>query len=80
MINEEDKLNLLNEHNFRFHFDRDLYFNRGMKKIFSIEAIYENDLEWLRNKIEEENTDLRVYFSGDVNPTVFTELKRIFNL
>lgn len=45
MMLDKDKYDLLSKNDFQNHFDRAMYFNRRTKKIFSLEAIEDHDLE-----------------------------------
>jgi hypothetical protein len=45
------KKDLLEKANYRYHFSRDIYYNRGVRKVFSLEAIEDNDSQWLSEKI-----------------------------
>ncbi len=51
---EADKMRLLEQGGFRYDFNREVYFNRASRKVFSLEAIEDHDKEWLREKIHEE--------------------------
>ena len=48
----KQKKELLEKANYRYHFSRDIYFNRDDKKIFSLEAIEDHDPSWLDDKIK----------------------------
>ena len=80
MNSDSEKLNILRENNFKYILDRELYVNREMKKIFSREAIEDNDVQWLSDKISERNiNDIMIYFNGPVTNEIREELIRVFN-
>ena len=49
------KSDILLKANYRYNFDRDLYFNRETKKVFSMEFVDDNSEEELTRRIREEN-------------------------
>ena len=53
MPNLSEKVHILRERGYQYHFDRDVYFHPTARKVFSIEAIEDNDAEWLRARIAE---------------------------
>jgi len=79
-MQDQQKLELLKLNSFRYQFDRELYFNREKKKIFSSDAIDDHDLEWLTLKITENNDDLAIYFNEAPSADIVAELKRLFAL
>ena len=52
MPNSKQKKEILEKANYHYHFSRSIYLNRDNKKIFSLEAIEDNDLDWLNDKIK----------------------------
>ena len=81
MINDKDKLDLLELYSYKHRSKGDLRFNRKTKKIFSDIAIQDHDIYWLREKLEEESTsEIMVYFNEDVNSQRIESLRNIFNL
>lgn len=81
MIGNSEKLKILQQNDFKYHFSRELYFNREMRKIFSREAIEDHDSTWLKGKIEEKNIyDVMIYFNGPVSEEIKEELVQVFNL
>ncbi len=81
MISDSQKLKVLEQYGFRYHFKRELYFSRDRRKIFSREAVEDHNSEWLKEKIEENNIhDIMIYFNGPVNVEMKNELKQVFNL
>ncbi len=79
-MQEKQKLDLLINNGYKYHFERELYFNREKKKIFSSNAIDDHDINWLRLKIEENNEDLAIYFNSIPSSEIVIELKRLFAL
>ncbi len=51
------KKEILENASYVFIFKRDIYFNRKDKKIFSLEAIEDNDPNWLIEKINDSEND-----------------------
>lgn len=68
----EDKTKLLEDRGYRFHFRRLIYVQRREKKVFSVEALSDNSLEWLAARLGEENTSgtWRFYFNGTLPRSV----------
>jgi hypothetical protein len=55
---------LLDKNGYRYNFDRMAYISRAAKKVFSIEAIEENPIEWLSARMAERgNGDWQFYFT-----------------
>jgi hypothetical protein len=63
--NSTEKDKILEEAGFLYEFNRDVYFNRYTKQIFSIEAIEDNSMDWLRTMIQDRNdtNDWVFYFN-----------------
>ena len=56
---------LLERNGYRYNFDRMAYVNRAAKKVFSIEAIEDNAVDWLSARMAEQGSgDWQFYFSG----------------
>ena len=53
MSRSEEKKQILDNAKYVYHFNRDIYYNRIDKKILSLEAIEDNDPNWLNEKINE---------------------------
>ena len=62
MSGSAEKKQILDNAKYVYHFNRDIYYNRMDKKIFSLEAIEDNDPNWLNEKINEENNKDEWYF------------------
>jgi hypothetical protein len=55
---------LLKENGYRYNIHRMAYINRVTKKVFSVEAIEDHPVEWLRGRIAEGSTsDWQFYFT-----------------
>ncbi len=81
MNGDKEKLDILKRNNYKYMFDRELYFNREARKIFSREAIEDHDVKLLKDRIEEENvSEVMIYFNGPVSEEIVEELKQVFNL
>ncbi len=67
MTATSEKVKLLKEHGYWYNFTREIYVNSRVKKVFALEAIEDHNVEWLRDRLSEENTsgDWRFYFDGD---------------
>jgi hypothetical protein len=80
MMLDKDKYDLLSKNDFQNHFDRAMYFNRRTKKIFSLEAIEDHDLEWLRIRIESPNNTgtWQFYFNRNVPQETIKEILKQF--
>lgn len=48
------KKEILSQSGFKYNIRREMYFNRNTKKVFSLEAIEDNTLSWLEDKINTE--------------------------
>ena len=68
------KSGVLEREGFVYHFSRMIYINAEKKKVFSHEAIEDNPVNWLIEKINEASIpdDWQFYFSG----TLDEEIKR----
>ncbi len=68
------KSDVLEKEGFFYHFSRMIYINAEKKKVFSHEAIEDNPVSWLIEKINEPSIpdDWQFYFSG----TIDEEIKR----
>ena len=66
MPKSKKKKEILENANYAFMFKRDIYFNRKDKKIFSLEAIEDNDPNWLIEKINvlENDGEWRFFFNN----------------
>jgi hypothetical protein len=76
MPNSKQKKEILQKANYRYHFSRSIYFNRDDKKIFSLEAIEDNDLVWLndRIKMKSENNEWTFFFNENPSEKVKKEI------
>jgi hypothetical protein len=73
------KKDILRQANYRYNFDRDLYYNRQAKKAFSIEFVDDNKEEMLDRCINE-NTNgngWRFYFNSRPSEAVKRELESV---
>lgn len=75
------KEEILKKEGFIYHFDREIYYNRPIKKIFTLEAIEDNSSGWLSNAISEENiaNEWQFYFneipSEEIKNEILKELE-----
>ena len=65
MSDLRNKKEILEKANYRYHFMRSIYFNIKDKRVFSLEAIEDRDVDWLVNIINStKNSDeWEIYFS-----------------
>jgi hypothetical protein len=70
------KKEILERGGYTYDFRRMVYYNRRTMKVFSIEAIQDNDEHWLQKCIEEENgiAGWRFYFTSAPSEAVKREL------
>jgi hypothetical protein len=73
------KRDILKDAQYRYNFDRDIYFNRTARKAFSLEFVDDRTEEELAKRIEE-NTDSSTwtfYFKSNPSEGVKQELERV---
>jgi hypothetical protein len=62
---------LLKKNGYRYNIHRMAYINRDAKKVFSIEAIEDQPVEWLSARMaERSNGDWQFYFTEPPSPAV----------
>lgn len=66
MSNLKKKKEILEKANYRYHFNRSVYFNRDDKIVFSLEAIEDNDVVWLTNAIKINKSDEWSFFFNEM--------------
>jgi hypothetical protein len=73
------KRDTLRDADYRYNFDRDIYFNRKAKKAFSLEFVDDKPEEELVRRIQESTaTDQwTFYFNSDPSEGVRRELERV---
>ena len=73
---------LLFKKGFRQTRDQGLYLNRTSRKLFSIDAVVNHDIAWLKARIEEPNPsgDLQIYFNQCPDGETVRYLKSILLL
>jgi hypothetical protein len=64
---------------YRYNFDRDIYFNRKAKKAFSLEFVDDKSEEEIRKRIGEntESAGWTFYFNSIPSDSVRQELERV---
>lgn len=62
MANSADDREILERAGFTYNFDFHLYFNRSVRKIFSVVAVDDHDALWFRQCIEEDNASEECVF------------------
>ena len=73
------KKDILKEADYRYNFDRDIYFNRKAKKAFSLEFVDDKPEEELVRRIGETtgSTSWTFYFNSAPSEGVKRELERV---
>jgi hypothetical protein len=73
------KRDILLKANYRYNFDRDLYYNRQAKKAFSLEFVDDRSEEELRRRIDEGTggSGWKFYFNSPPPEGVKRELERV---
>jgi hypothetical protein len=73
------KRDILKEANYRFNFDRALFFNRASKKAFSLEFVDDAPEEELARRVREStnSADWTFYFNSPPTEGVKRELERM---
>ena len=73
---DSDKISLLKSAGFRYDFEREVYFNRRSRKVFSLEAIEDHDEAWLEERLREvERAEgWSFYFNSPPSESVQSEL------
>ena len=76
---KDEKKNVLLEANYRYNFDRDIYFNRDAKKAFSLEFVDDKPVEELLRHMGESTNGNRwtFYFNSPPSEGVKRELERV---
>ena len=72
-----EKRILLEDSGFAYRFDRELYYNRDTKKVFSVEFVEDHTPEKIKRCIDEntESQDWRFYFNEPPSNSVRHELE-----
>jgi hypothetical protein len=73
------KREMLLKANYRYNFDRDLYYNREARKAFSLEFVDDRSEEELRRRIDEGTVanGWKFYFNSPPPEGVKRELERV---
>jgi hypothetical protein len=73
------KKDILREAEYRYNFDRDIYFNRKAKKAFSLEFVDDTPEEELARRVREstENSGWTFYFNHPPSESVKRELESV---
>jgi hypothetical protein len=73
------KKDILKEADYRYNFDRDMYFNRATKKAFSLEFVDDHSEEDLQRRIRESTNSAgwTIYFNSEPSESVKRELERV---
>jgi hypothetical protein len=79
---EKEKVELLSENGYINHFKRSLYFNREARKIFSIVAVADHDINWVRVNIQAPNDTgtWQFYFNEPVSEQTRSEILHEFGV
>jgi len=73
------KKDILKEAEYRYNFDRDIYFNRNAKKAFSLEFVDDTPEEELTRRVRENtvSTEWTFYFNSPPSEAVKRELESV---
>lgn len=75
MKNHKSKADLLKEKNYRYHFDREIYYNKNDKKIFSCEWIEDHTVDELAKELNITNNNSWIFRFNGGSPS--EEVKKI---
>jgi hypothetical protein len=72
------KTKILEQAGYVYHFDREIYFNRGHRKAFSTEFVEDHSADELEKHIAEKKRtrDWRFYFNAPLSPDVKRQLEQ----
>lgn len=73
------KEDYLINHGFRYDFNREIFYNKKSKKVFSIEAVKDHDKQWLELSLKDPNNDWEFYFNNDPSINIREQLIRYLN-
>lgn len=76
----DTKSKILRDAGYVYSFDREVYFNRKTKKVFSVEFVEDSTVEELQNRLNEkkEGEEWHFYFSyGDPSDAVKHEIQSV---
>lgn len=68
---------LLKKEGFKYNSDREIYYNKKNKKIFSVEALEDHGKAWLRKCLDDSNRDWEFYFNTKPSPAVKKEIQHV---
>ena len=73
------KQQILDEADFTYNFDRQIYVNRKTKKIFSLEFVQDHDEKELERCVQEDTTgkEWSFYFNDKLPPAVRREIEAV---
>ena len=73
------KKDIMLEADYRYNFDRDIYFNRNARKAFSLEFVDDKDEAKLRQSIQEPNhgNGWKFYFNSEPSESVKRILEQV---
>jgi hypothetical protein len=74
-----EKEHILKSNGYVYNFDREMYFNRRAKKIFSMDFIEDRPAQVIEECVREENEGKRwqIYFVGDLSDSVRHQLEAL---
>ena len=73
------KQQVLDEAGYTYSFDREIYFNRKTKKVFSANFVHDHSEDELVDSIREDSDERRwrFYFNGEPSTSIRSQLKRL---
>jgi ATP-dependent RNA circularization protein (DNA/RNA ligase family) len=81
LLEGEMKKDILLAANYRYNFDRDVYFNRAVKKAFSLEFVEDHSEDELKKSLGESTASngWKFYFNSVPSENVKRELERVLD-
>lgn len=65
---------ILAEKGYKYDFNREVYYSKKAKKIFSVEAIKDHDVAWLKTSLACPSDDWKFYFNRDPSSNIKEKL------
>jgi len=81
MATLDNKSQILKKAGYAYSFDREIYFNRKTKKVFSVEFIEDHNENELQSRLNEkiDGDEWYFYFNSPPSEAVKSELKRVLD-
>lgn len=76
----KDKIALLRKEGYSYDWSRRIYYNREVKKVFSLEALGDHDMRWLKQHLKESSSSRwHFYFSLGPSEAVKNDLTQVLS-